>query len=97
MTLRWLELEASLFDVVQDLGQSTLVFIKILTEHDDIIQVDQAGCPLQSGQGHLHEPLESGWRICQAKGHCSVLEQPMLRHKGCLGDVFRPNRDLVVG
>ena len=72
------------------------MFCYILTEYNDVIKVDNQGLQQVFPEDLLHQSLEGGWCVGQAKWHSVVLEETKGRGKGSLVTICRVNLNLVV-
>ena len=71
--------------------EMSLVFIRILREDGDVLDVNPYKDPQVVSKDIIHDALERQWRITEAKGHNNPLEGAKLRVEGsffrylCLG------------
>ena len=75
--------------------ETSLVFICILREDDDVVDVHPYKDPQVVSEDIIHDALERGWRITEAKGHNNPLEGAKLRVEGGFLDIFVVDSDLV--
>ena len=73
----------------------SLVFVRILREDEDVINVHPYKDPQVVSKDIVHDALERRWRITEAKGHNNPLEGAKLCVEGGLPDIFVLNSDLV--
>ena len=62
----------------------------------DVIKEDQYEFSQEGFQNAIHQCLEGGRGICEAKRHDSKLVMPMVRHKCCFLNVLPVHSDLVI-
>ena len=72
-----------------------LVFICILREDEDVVDVHPYKDPQVVSKNIIHDALERRWRITEAKGHNNPLEGAQLRVEGSFLDIFVLDSDLV--
>ena len=71
------------------------VFIRILREDEDVVDVHPYKDPPVVSKDIIHDTLERRWPITEAKGHNNPLEGGKLRVEGGLLDIFVVDSDLV--
>ena len=64
------------------------------TSHQNIIHIVETA--IEAVQHFIHKPLESVARVPEAEGHAVKLEEAERGGDGCLGNIVRFHRDLVV-
>ena len=75
--------------------EMSLVFIRILREDEDVVDVHAYKDPQLVSKDIIHDALERGWCITEAKGHNNPLEGTKLRVEGGFLDIFVVDSDLV--
>ena len=75
--------------------EKSLVFIRILQEDEDVVNVHPYKDPQVVSKDIIHDALERRWRITEAKGHNNPLEGAKLRVEGGFLDIFVLDSDLV--
>ena len=75
--------------------EMSLVFIRILREDEDVVDVHPYKDPQLVSKDIIHDALERRWRITKAKGHNNPLEGAKLRVEGGFLDIFVVDSDLV--
>ena len=75
--------------------QMSLVFIRILPEDEDVVDVHPYKDPQVMSKDIIHDALEQRWRITKGKGHNNPLEGAKLRVEGGFLDIFALDSDLV--
>ena len=60
---------------LEDLSEAVEVLIPGGGEDDDVIQVEEAGFPVEAGQDTVHEPGERSESIAEAKGNLVKFKQ----------------------
>ena len=75
--------------------EMSLVFIRILGEDEDLVDVHSYKDPQVVSKDIIHDALECRWRIAEAEGHNNPLEGAKLRVQGGLLDIFVVDSDLV--
>ena len=75
--------------------EMSLVFIRILRENEDIVDVHPCKNPQVVSKDIIHHALERRWRITEAKGHNNPLEGAKLCVEGGFLDIFVVDSDLV--
>ena len=73
----------------------SLVFVRILREDEDVVNVHPYKDPQVVSKDIIHDALERRWRIAEAKGHSNPLEGAKLCVEGGFLDIFVLNSDLV--
>ena len=73
----------------------SLVFIRILREDEDVIDVHPYKDPQTVSKDIVHDAMEGRWRITEANGHNNPLEGAKLRVEGSFLDIFVLDSDLV--
>ena len=53
------------------------MLVKGTSQHDDVVEVDQALRPLEASQDEVHQPLEGCGGVAQPKWHNSELEEAL--------------------
>ena len=80
----------------QDRLQVALVFFGRLGEDENVVQVyDDEGVEVLA-EDFVHEALEGGWGVGEAKRNHGKFKMAIPGTKGSFGDVFRGHSDLVV-
>ena len=75
--------------------EMSLVFIRILREDEDVIDVHPYKDPQVVSKDIIHDALERRQRITEAKGHNNPLEGAKLCVEGGFLDIFVLDSDLV--
>ena len=75
--------------------EMSLVFIRILPEDEDVVDVHPYKDPQVVSEDIIHDALERQWRITEAKGHNNPLKGAKLRVEGGFLDIFVLDSDLV--
>ena len=57
------------------------MFFLSASEHDHIVQVDNAVCQVQFSERVLHQVLEGCWGITESKRHTGELIKPQIAHR----------------
>ena len=73
----------------------SLVFVRILREDEDVVNVHPYKDPQVVSQDIIHDALERRWCIAEAKGHNNPVEGAKLCVEGGFLDIFVLNSDLV--
>ena len=73
----------------------SLVFIRILREDEDVVDVHPYKDPQVVLKEIIHNALERRWPITEAKGHNNPLKGAKLRVEGGFLDIFVVDSDLV--
>ena len=73
----------------------SLVFIRILREDEDVVDVHPYKDPQLVSKDIIHDALERRWSITETKGHNNPLEGTKLRVEGGFLDIFVLDSDLV--
>ena len=73
----------------------SLVFVRILREDEDVVNVHQYKDPQVVSKDIVHDALERPWRIAEAKGHNNPVEGAKLCVEGGFLDILVLNSDLV--
>ena len=73
----------------------SLVFVRIFREEEDVVNVHPYKDPQVVSKDIVHDALERGWRITEAKRHNNPLEGAKLCVEGGFLDIFVLNSDLV--
>ena len=73
----------------------SLVFVRILREDEDVVNVHPYKDPQVVSKDIVHDALERRWRFTEAKGHNNPLEGAKLCVEGGFLDIFFLNSDLV--
>ena len=73
----------------------SLVFVRILREDEDVVNVHPYKDPQVVSKDIAHDALERLWRITEAKGHNNPLEGAKLCVEGGFLDIFVLNSDLM--
>ena len=73
----------------------SLVFVRILREDEDVVNVHPYKDPQVVSKDIVHDALERRWRITEAKEHNNPLEGAKLCVEGGFLDIFVLNSDLV--
>ena len=63
------ELELCVSKTLEDLAEAVEVLFPGSSEDDDVVQVEEAGLPVEAGQDAVHEPGERSRRVAEAKGN----------------------------
>ena len=71
------------------------VFLRILREDEDVVDVQPYKDLQVVSKDIIHDALERRWRITEAKGHNNPLEVAKLRVEGGFLDIFVLDSDLV--
>ena len=74
--------------------EMSLVFIRILREDEDVVDVHPYEDPQVVSEDIIHDELERRWRITEAEGHNDRLEGAKLRVEGGFLDIFVVDSDL---
>ena len=72
-----------------------LVFVRILREDEDVVNVHPYKDPQVVSKDIVHDALERRWRITEANGHNNPLAGAKLFVEGGFVDIFVLNSDLV--
>ena len=75
--------------------EMSLVFIRILREDEDVVDVHPYKDPQVVSKDVIHDALERGWRITEARGHNNPLKGANLCVEGGFLDIFVVDTDLV--
>ena len=75
--------------------EMSLVFIRILREDEDVVDVHSYKDPQVVSKDIIHDALELRRRITEAKGHNNPLEGAKLRVEGGFLDIFVLDSDQV--
>ena len=75
--------------------EMSLVFIRILREDDDVVDVHPHKDFQVPSKDIIHDALERQWSVTEAKGHNNPLEGAKLRVEGSFLDIFVLDSDLV--
>ena len=75
--------------------EMSLMFIHILREDEDVVDVHPYEDPQVVSNDIIHDALERPWRITEAKGHNNPLEGAKWRVEGGFLDIFVLDSDLV--
>jgi hypothetical protein len=81
---------------VHDLLNMLQVFCPSLVVNENVNQIHHYKSIGEWSQNIIHHPHESGWRICQAKGHDQPFEKTFLGLEGSVPYICVFYRDLVV-
>ena len=73
--------EIALAAAHEDLADAVEVLDPAVRPNDDVVEVDEAEDPLQTGEGGVHHALEDARRIAEAEGHHAELVQPTVANK----------------
>ena len=73
----------------------SLVFIRILREDEDVVDVQPYKYPQVVSKDIIHDALEHRWRITETKGHNNPVEGAKWRVEGGFLDIFVLDSDLV--
>ena len=91
------ELELRMSETLEDLAEAIEVLLPGSGEGDDVVQVEEAGLPVEAGQDVVHESGEGSRSVAEAKGNLVKLEQlAAAGAEGCLLLVPLLDRDLPV-
>ena len=63
------ELEFRVSETLEDLAEAVEVLLPGSGEDDDVVQVEEAGFPVETGEDAVHESGEGGGSIAEAKGN----------------------------
>ena len=69
------ELELLVSETLEDLAEAVEVLLPGSGEDDDVVQVEEAGFPVKTGQDAVHESGEGSGSVAEAKGNLVKLEQ----------------------
>ena len=69
------ELELCVSETLKDLAKAGQVLLPGGGEDNNIVQVEQAGLPVETGQDAVHESGEGSRRVAEAKGNLVKLKQ----------------------
>ena len=75
--------------------EMSYVFIHILSEDEDVVDVHPYEHPQVVSQDIIHDVLKRGWRVTEAKGHDSPFEGAKWCVEGGFLDIFVVDSDLV--
>jgi len=80
----------------EDGGEVLLVVFSVLGEHKNVVEVDDDECVEVGAEDVMHEALESGWGVGEAKGHDGEFKEAIPSPKGSFGYVRICDSDLMV-
>jgi hypothetical protein len=80
----------------QNLLNMLHVLLPSSLEDDDVIQIYHDKIVGEGSQYIIHQPHESGWCICSAKGHDQQFEETLFRFESCLPYISWLDGNLVV-
>ena len=84
-------------ETLENLAEAVEVLLPGSGEDDDVVQVEEAGFPVETSQDAVHESGEGSRSIAEAKGNLVKLEQLAAADaEGCLLLVPLLDRDLPV-
>ena len=69
-----MELEFCVSEMLEDLAEAVEVLLPGGGEDDDVIQVKEAGLPVETGEDTVHESGEGGRSIAEVKGNLIKLK-----------------------
>ena len=69
------ELEFRVSETLEDLTEAVEVLLPGSGEDDDVIQVEEAGFPVETGEDAVHESGEGGGSVVEAKRNLVKLKQ----------------------
>ena len=69
------ELEFRVSEMLKDLAEAVKVLLPGSGEDDDVVQVEEAGFPVKTGEDAVHESGEGGGSVAEAKGNLVKLKQ----------------------
>ena len=69
------ELKFRVSETLEDLVEAVEVLLPGSGEDDDVIQVEEAGFPVETGEDAVHETGEGGGSVTEAKGNLVKLKQ----------------------
>ena len=78
----------------EDLTEVRFMLLFSVAGDEDVIQVYKD--EREATEDAVHQSLECLGSVLETKGHAEELPEPKGSDDGCLGDIFRHNRDLVV-
>ena len=91
------ELELRVSETLEDLAEGVKVLLPGSGEDNDVVQVEEAGFPVETGQDAVHESGEGSRIVAEDKGNLVKLEQlAAAGAEGCLLLVPFLDRDLPV-
>ena len=73
-TLISTELEFCVSETLEDLAEAGEVLLPGGGEDDDVVQIKEAGLPVETGEDAVHESGEGGWSVAEAKGNLIKLK-----------------------
>ena len=73
-TLVGTELEFRVSETLEDLAEAVEVLLPGSGEDDDVVQVEEAGFPVETGEDAVHESGEGGGSVAEAKGNLIKLK-----------------------
>ena len=73
-TLIGTELEFRVSETLEDLAEAVEVLLPGSDEDDNVVQVKEAGLPVETGEDAVHESREGGGRVKEAKGNLIKLK-----------------------
>ena len=68
------ELEFRVSETLEDLAEAVEVLLPGNGEDDDVVQVKEAGLPVETGEDAIHESGEGGRSVAEAKGNLIKLK-----------------------
>ena len=69
------ELEFRVSEMLEDLAETVEVLLPGSYEDDDVVQVEEAGFPVETGEDTVHESGEGSGSVAEAKGNLVKLKQ----------------------
>ena len=91
------ELEFRVSETFEDLAEAVEVLLPGSGEDDDVVQVEEAGFPVETGEYEVHESGGGGESIAEAKGNLVKFKQlTAAGAEGCLLLVPFLDKDLPV-
>ena len=69
------ELEFRVSETLEDLAEAVKVLLPGSGEDDDVVQIDEAGFPVETGEDAVHESGEGGRSVAEAKRNLVKLKQ----------------------
>ena len=73
-TLVSTELEFRVSETLEDLAEAVEVLLPGSGEDDDVVQVEEAGFPVETNEDAVHESGEGGGSVAEAKGNLIKLK-----------------------
>ena len=91
------KLEFRVSEMLEDWVEVVKVLLTGSGEDDDVVQLEKAGFPVETGEDAVHESGEGGGSVAEAKGNLVKLEQlPAAGEEGRLLLVPLLDRDLPI-